>query len=116
MTDVTPIPVTSFHWGAEHDRITEHTWISLIVAPSGTMRLLGYDMGPETRAMTGEYDYGYWLDIAADDVPDFMARVLELAMTGSNATFDELRAACDNHGIPYTEGAAPYSDELEKIT
>jgi hypothetical protein len=116
MTEPRIIPVASFRWGLDGDRITEHTWISLIVAPSGAMRLLGYDMGPETRAMTGHYDHGYWLDIAADDVPDFMARVLELAMTGSNATFDDLRAACDNHGIPYTEGAAPYTDDLEKIT
>lgn len=115
MTPARTIPVNSFRWGNDGDKITEHTWISLVVGASGAMRVLGYDMGPETKKMTGHFDYGYWLDITADDAPAFLATVLGLAMVDEGATFDTIRDASKDNGVPFIEGDGPYSENLEKI-
>ena len=109
--------VSRFQWGpADLDGTTDTTCIQAIFAPCGKIRVLGYDMGPETQRMTGHYDYGYWIEVPAEDARCFVAGLLNRVLGGDGAcTFDQLKDICREWGINVREGDGPYSSKLEVL-
>jgi len=113
--DSTAIDAAFFRWASVgSDGATEATWFKIIPARSGGIRVLGYDMGPETERMTGHYDYAYWIDISASDLMLFTACMVgKLLGAEGSINFDQMKDACTDWGIPFVEGDGPYAKTLE---
>lgn len=117
MTRASVFEIAQYRWGPAHlDGTTDATWVTLVIAPSGALRVLQYDMGPETESLTGHFDHGQWIDVPAADAAAFTACMLHKAFDTDRALIlDDVRDACTDWGIGFTEGVGPYSTELEEI-
>ena len=121
MSKVTPpeFEIAHFQWGpGDLPAPTDTTTISASFKADGGLRLLGYDMGLETKKLSGEFDWGYWVDIPFDELQSTIALLFALLFEGrdTDLTFDELKSALEDQGIEYTEGEGPYDAALKRNT
>lgn len=117
MSNCLAYEIAHFQWALEHrGGTTDATWIKVIFAASGAIRVLGYDMGPETETIFGHYDHGYWIDIPATAAGPFTACILHIALDHDGAlNFEQLKEALSDWSVSFSEGDGPYSSELEVI-
>lgn len=117
MSDVAPkeFEVARFQWGSgDLSEPTDATQITALFQADGGFRLLGYDMGPETKKLYGDFDWTYWIDVCGDETKPFIALLLRLLFEGRETvlTFDQLKSAMEDNEIGYTEGEGPNDDAL----
>lgn len=109
--------IAHFHWGrGDVQGSTDSTWIYLIPQVDGGVRLLGYDLGPETLENHGEHDWGYWIDIGSDDLQACIAMLLSIVFEAPEyvPNFDELRSYLKEWEIDFTEGDGPFDESLKR--
>lgn len=99
------IEVARLNWGPGHlSGPTDTSWFKLIELPNGDLSIIRYDMGPETEACFGHYDFEQSISIAAADRAQFTAMRLAHFFDGAAPlNWDEFLAACKDWSVPFGE-------------
>lgn len=116
MTTEDRIEITHFKWGpVGEDGLTDAMWFYVSQQPDKAARILGYSTGPETEKLYGHYDYEFWIDVSADQQILLIGLLAGAALDGkAPETFDDLKSACDDWGIDYTEGERDAAPDMRK--
>ena len=105
------IEVTRLNWGrGDLSGTTDTSWIKLIEMPNAELLILQLDMGPETEACFGSYDYEHSIRIAGADRTQFTALLLSLAFDGTApCSWDDLKRHCLDWSVPFKESEGSVS-------
>ena len=99
------IEVTKLNWGSGHlSGPTETSWVKLIEQPNARLMIVQQDMGPETQACFGSYEFEHSIRIAGTDRTQLTAVLLSLAFDDTAAcSWEDLKRHCLDWSIPFQE-------------
>lgn len=99
------IEVSRLNWGTGNPSgTTDASLIKLIDLPNADLLIVQQDMGPETQACYGSFDYEHSLQIAFVDRAQFTAMLLSIAFEGTSPCgWEDLKSHCHNWSVPFRE-------------
>ncbi len=75
--------------------------IELQLMPNGKLRMEGVDMGELVEEWWGDYDYEYFITIAAEDKDKLLFNLLKDKYAGHDTAVQDFRSYLEDRKIPY---------------
>ena len=80
---------------------SEFRSVRLSVSSDGSIRIDAHDMGETAKAIWGDDEYEFWIDVPATALPKLAFALLREKYSGRSRAVDEFRTFCETAGIEH---------------